>query len=88
MNRDKMAALLNGRSYGEEITKEECATAKAHGLVVVFGYSDDNVELRGAIDDEVGACDGTTLHITPDGLLQPWNQFRDSEYHESAFARH
>lgn len=55
MNRDKMAALLNGRSYGEEITENECAIAQAHGLVVVFGYSDDNVELRRAIHDEIGA---------------------------------
>ena len=30
------------------------ALAKELGFVVVFGYSDDNAELRGAIDDEIG----------------------------------
>jgi hypothetical protein len=88
MTRDKLAALLNGRNYGEEITKDECATAEAHGLVVVFGYSDDNVELRGAIDEEVGAGDGAKLKITPDGLLPDWVGFRDSEQRESAFERY
>lgn len=70
MNAIELAVKLNGREYGEEITKEECAKAKAAGLVVVFGYSDDNVELRGAIRDEVGAYDGTTIHVTNAGLLK------------------
>lgn len=39
MTPQEFAALLNGREYGEEITREEEALAKAHGLVVVFGYS-------------------------------------------------
>lgn len=50
--------MLNGREYGDEITREEEAMAKAHGLVVVFGYSDDNMEFCGAITDEVGCYDG------------------------------
>jgi hypothetical protein len=36
-----------------EINKAEERQAKDAGLVVVFGYSDDGVELRGAIHDEV-----------------------------------
>ena len=38
--------------------------------MVAFGYSDDNVVLCGAIDDEVGAYDGTTFHVTRDGVLR------------------
>lgn len=53
MNSKELAQLLNGREYGSEITKQEQADAKKSGLVVVFGYSDDNMELRGAIHDEI-----------------------------------
>jgi hypothetical protein len=70
MNAQELAAMLNGREYGEEITDAEEAAAKAHGLVVLFGYSDDNMEFRGAIDDEVGCCDGGEAFLTRDGLLQ------------------
>lgn len=66
----EFAMLLNGREYGDEITPQECAHAKQDGIVVVFGCSDDNVELRGAIHDEVGAYDGTTLCFDAKGLLQ------------------
>ena len=37
---------------------EEERLAKENGLVVVFGYSDDNIELRGAINNEAGCFDG------------------------------
>ncbi len=70
MTAKELAAMLSGREYGMEISREEEQQAKAAGLVVVYGYSDDNVELRGAIDAEVGAYDGTTIHITPEGLLE------------------
>lgn len=70
MTTKELAAMLSGREYGMEISREEEKEAKAAGLVVVYGYSDDNVELRGAIDEEVGAYDGTTIYITPEGLLE------------------
>lgn len=70
MTSKELAALLDGNNYYNEIDKEQETIAAGNGLVVVFGYSDDNVELRGAIDDEVGAYDGTTFHVTRDGVLQ------------------
>jgi hypothetical protein len=73
LTKEALAAMLNGRQYGKEISKLESARAKSAGLVVVFGYSDDNVEFRGAIDDEIGAYNGTTLRITPLGLLPEWD---------------
>lgn len=69
MTSKELAALLDGNQYDNEITKEQEATAADNGLVVAFGYSDDNVVLCGAIDDEVGAFDGTTFHVTRDGVL-------------------
>ena len=48
------AEKLGTREIGEEITQVEEAEAKAAGLVVVFGGSDDLAEFRGAIRDESG----------------------------------
>lgn len=61
MTLKEFAKMLDGREYLHEITKEEEALAKELGFVVVFGYSDDNAELRGAIDDEIGCYDGCVL---------------------------
>lgn len=70
MTKELLAELLDGREYGGEIDKAEAHQAKQYGLVVVFGYSDDNVELRGAIYEEVGAYEGTTLYFDTQGLLE------------------
>ena len=69
ITRDHLAKLLDGRAYGDEITKPEEDSAKKAGLVVVFGYSDDNVELRGAVHDEIGAYGGADLGFTRSGLV-------------------
>lgn len=69
MTKETLAALLNGREYGDEITREEEAQARAAGLVAVFGYSDDNAELRGAIHDEVGCGDGGTFMVGKSGVI-------------------
>ena len=70
MDSKELAQRLNGREYTKEITKEEEGIAKASGLVVVFGYSDDCVEMRGAIDDELGAWDGLWIYLTKEGLFK------------------
>lgn len=69
MTTKELAKTLNGRNYGSEITSEEAQAAKGAGIVVAYGYSNDNVEFRGAIDDEVGAWNGTTVYLTKTGLL-------------------
>lgn len=65
----ELAARINGRQYREETTKVDEQEAKAAGLVIVFGASDDLMEFRGAADDEVGAYGGSTVHFTSAGLL-------------------
>jgi len=64
-----LAALLNGREYPFRLSKEEAAQAKADGLVVVYGASDDLMEFEGAIYDELSAYKGATAHLTHEGLL-------------------
>jgi len=70
MNKEEFAALLNGREYTEEMTKQEEVLAKESGLFVVFGASDDLMEFRGAIYDELGAWEGTIAYLDKNGLLQ------------------
>ena len=57
MNMEEFAKSLDGREMGREIgkelTKEEEQLAKENRWVVVFGHSDDCIELRGFIHDEL-----------------------------------
>lgn len=69
MTKEALAAMLTGRSYGSELSKAEETQAKADGLVVVFGASDDLMEFRGAIHDEVGCYDSGAAFLAGDGLL-------------------
>ena len=77
MNAKELAALLNGREYGKEITKDESVQARSYGLVVVHGASDDLMEFEGIIHDEIGCYNGGTAYLTSDGLLQ--NDCSDDE---------
>jgi hypothetical protein len=70
MDIKEFAAMLDGRQYRNEITKEEEKLAKELGFVVVFGASDDLMEFRGAINDEVDCYKGGTGYIRKDGLLE------------------
>lgn len=69
MNKEKFAAMLNGREYRNEITKDEAAQAKAAGLVVVYGASDDLMEFAGALYDEVGVYGGGMALVDAKGVL-------------------
>lgn len=64
MDAHTLAAALNGREYRNEITRDEAAQAKAAGLLVVYGASDDLTEFDGAICDEAGAYGSETHRIT------------------------
>lgn len=66
----EVAATLNGNEYGKVGSRALFGEMKAAGLVAVFGHSDDLVELRGAVTDEVGAFNGTVIYMTSSGLLQ------------------
>jgi hypothetical protein len=86
MNKEALAAILDGRQYMQEITKSEEAQAKASGLVVVFGASDDLIEFRGAIDDELGGFNEKVFCVTPRGLLTTFQELKDSDASEDEFA--
>jgi len=77
--------MLNGREYGKEITKDEEKQAAEAGLLVLYGYSDDNVEIAGAYNDEASAYGGAVIHLTRTGVLQePDCEWDDCPYYSAA----
>ncbi len=70
ITKEEAAALLNGLQYPNEGSPALYAQMKAAGLVAVFGGSDDLMEFRGAVDDEIGASDGTEAPFNTRGLMK------------------
>ncbi|MEG1328388.1 MAG: hypothetical protein RSD99_26035, partial [Janthinobacterium sp.] len=79
--------LLTGREYGKEMVKEEEQQAKAAGLIVIFGASDDLMEFRGAITAEFNCYDGGMAHIDAKGLLPDRENVEDDVELKDLFAR-
>ena len=79
MDAKELAAKLNGREYLHEITRGEAELAKASGLVVVYGASDDLIEFRGAIHDEGDCYDGGEILFALAGVLPSWDSASESE---------
>jgi hypothetical protein len=85
---EELAARLTGREYTEEITEAEAKEAAAAGLVVIFGASDDLVEIRGLFTDEEGAYGGGTVLLDRHGVIPGSRNDRwPDEKMEQYFAR-
>lgn len=70
MTIEDVAKQLNGSEYGNEGNAKLFADMKRLGLVAVFGASDDLMEFRGAINDEVGCYDGGEAYVNEHGLCE------------------
>ena len=70
MNKKEIAATLDGMDYGADLPAEAVLDAKRNGIVIVFGGSDDLLEFRGAIEDEVVCYGGGIVHLDKNGLVQ------------------
>ena len=68
MEPKELAELLNGREYGREMTRMEEQLARDFELVVVFGGSDDLMEVRGSIDDELDCFGGRKFNFEKTGF--------------------
>jgi hypothetical protein len=87
MTPQELAQQLDGTEYPfypSNTGFAQLATVKEKGLVVVYGASDDLMEFYGAIDDELGAYDGTTAYVTNKGLMQNKCDCQDCPYYEQA----
>lgn len=69
ITKEEMAARITGREYPFRLSSDEKAIAKASGLAIVYGASDDLLEFEGAIDEELSAYNGTSATITDDGKI-------------------
>jgi hypothetical protein len=82
MTPKEMAERLDGREYGVAVTNADVEVAD--GLVIVYGASDDLVEIDGEIFDEVAAYNGTSFRIGPDGVVRNHCEALEGcPYHES-----
>jgi hypothetical protein len=82
MNAKELAQSLNGREYGRElIPREVTEQARRDGLVIVYGASDDLVEMEGAINDEFGFG---PIYLTPEGLLKDECENESCPYYAEA----
>lgn len=77
--KESIAALLTGGTYPFEVSKEVQAQAKDAGLIIIFGASDDLMEFRGAIHDEVECYNGGTALLDRKGLVQRDEDAEDEE---------
>lgn len=75
MDTKTLARLLDGREYRSEITDKEDELARQLGIVIVFGASDDLLEFRGAISDELGCYGGGKVYINPSGCSTEITRF-------------
>ena len=69
MTKEGLAAAITGAEYPFHLEKDLARQAREAGLVVVYGASDDLMEFEGAIREEVGAFEGTTVWLSEDGLF-------------------
>ena len=63
MTKEELAARIDGCEYGRELTDVEIALAKESGLVVVYGCSDDLMEMDGALTDEFDVYGGGNAYV-------------------------
>ena len=77
INIKEVAAKLHGKQYRDEISPELLNICKDNRIVVVFGASDDLMEFRGAIYDELDVYNGGTAYLTSKGLVE--NNCEDCE---------
>jgi hypothetical protein len=81
MTKENLASLLDYRDCERcpLMTDIEQMEADLSGLVVVYGASDDLIEIEGAIGDEGDCYDGGELFIDKDGLLPDFDQIEEED---------
>lgn len=87
MTKEELALKLKGWEYGDDVPLDVLEAAKESGLVIVHGYSDDNMEFEGAISDEFGCYEGGTCLVDKEGLLPDRDNIYDDDELEEYFFR-
>lgn len=81
MDKKTLAKQLDGIKHPvhENLSRSIIESAAAHGLVIVYGASDDLMELEGAIHDEFGCFGGGIALVDKQGLLSRLDAEFDEE---------
>lgn len=82
-----IAKRLNGIEYRYDLPQHVVKDAKKHNIVIVYGLSDDLMELEGAIYDEGGCYGGGQFLIDEKGLLADRDNIEDDDELEDWFKR-
>ena len=70
MTPQQFSELITNREYPFRMSDAEIDLAKENSLCVLWGQSDDLLEVDGFCCDEVGAYDGTTCRLDKKGFLE------------------
>lgn len=87
MDTKQIAAALNNISYPVRIDRSLLDAAKASGVVIVYGASDDIMRFDGAITDEIGCYNGGSALVDAEGLLPERESIDDDAELEAFFNR-
>jgi hypothetical protein len=87
MTKEELAKSLNGMEYGKDIPDNLLKSAKENNLIIIYGSSDDLMELEGAIRDEGGCYCGEEFMIDREGLLPDRDQIEEDDELEEYFKR-
>ena len=83
---EDLAKLLNGNKYCDELKNpynlDVEKICKDNKWIILFPYSDDCLEVRGYIDDEIGAWDDTNYKIVKKGEFYE-DRNEDNTYHKA-----
>lgn len=81
LSKEKLAKQLAGIAYpvGLNMPKDLVDEAVENDLVVIYGASDDNICMQGAVYDEVGAYDGGEIFLDGHGLVPPRDMCDDDD---------
>ena len=81
-----LARLLNDNNYLDELKNpynlDIDKICKDNKWIILFPYSDDNLEVRGYIYDEVGAWDDTNFKLVKKGEFYA-DEDEDNTYHKA-----
>lgn len=71
MTKEELAAKLDGRQYGSEITQAEAREAQEARLLVVYAASDDLLEFEGILADETSGPGEALVSFAGELLPEP-----------------
>ena len=82
MTKEQLAELLNGGDRYVGITKGQEYIAQNNNLLVLFGYYDDSIKMRGAIHDNVDAIFGGDYLLVLESEMYP-DYDLENTYHKT-----